>query len=81
MMKEFAEQFKAVSADLGEIFGKEIRDALKAPNGLLANTNNGSGSMVIQHLNLELPNVSNAQDFAEALKTLPQVARQYVTTK
>lgn len=81
MMQEFAEQFKAVSADLGEIFGKEIRDALKAPNGLLANTNNGSGSMVIQHLNLELPNVSNAQDFAEALKTLPQVARQYVTTK
>ena len=81
MMKEFAEQFKAVSADLGEIFGKEIRDALKVPNGLLANTNNGSGSMVIQHLNLELPNVSNAQDFADALKTLPQVARQYVTTK
>lgn len=81
MMKEFAEQFKAVSADLGEIFGKEIRDALKAPDGLLANTNNDSGSMVIQHLNLELPNVSNAQDFAEALKTLPQVARQYVTTK
>lgn len=81
MMKEFAEQFKAVSADLGEIFGKEIRDALKTPNGLLANTNNGSGSMVIQHLNLELPNVSNAQDFADALKTLPQVARQYVTTK
>lgn len=81
MMKEFAEQFKAVSADLGEIFGKEIRDALKMPNNILANNNNGAGSMVIQHLNLELPNVSNAQDFAEALKTLPQVARQYVTTK
>lgn len=81
MMKEFAEQFKAVSADLGEIFGKEIRDALKMPNNILANNNKGAGSMVIQHLNLELPNVSNAQDFAEALKTLPQVARQYVTTK
>lgn len=81
MMKEFAEQFKAVSADLGEIFGKEIRDALKMPNNILANNNKGTGSMVIQHLNLELPNVSNAQDFAEALKTLPQVARQYVTTK
>ena len=83
IVKGFGEQFKAVSKDLGEIFGKQLREALNLPDGIRNAYGNGSADkpVVIQKLNLELPNVHDANEFAEALKTLPQVAQQYASHK
>ncbi|QWS05344.1 phage tail tape measure protein [Limosilactobacillus reuteri] len=83
IVKGFGDQFKAVSKDLGEIFGKQLREALNLPNGIRNAYGDGNDkSLVINgDLNLELPNVKDANDFAEALKTLPQVAKQYATKK
>lgn len=83
IVKGFGEQFKAVSKDLGEIFGKQLREVLNLPDGIRNAYGNGSSdkSVVIQKLNLELPNVHDANEFAEALKTLPQVALQYASHK
>ena len=83
IVKGFGEQFKAVSKDLGEIFGKQLREVLNLPDGIRNAYGNGSSdkSVVIQKLNLELPNVHDANEFAEALKTLPQVAQQYASHK
>ena len=83
IVKGFGEQFKAVSKDLGEIFGKQLREALNLPNGIRNAYGNGSADkpVVIQNMQLELPNVHDANEFAEALKTLPQVAQQYASHK
>lgn len=83
IVKGFGDQFKAVSKDLGEIFGKQLREALNLPNGIRNAYGDGNDkSLVINgDLKLELPNVKDANDFAEALKTLPQVAKQYATKK
>lgn len=83
IVKGFGDQFKAVSKDLGEIFGKQLREALNLPNGIRNSYGDGNDkSLVINgDLKLELPNVKDANDFAEALKTLPQVAKQYATKK
>ncbi|WP_323064142.1 phage tail tape measure protein [Limosilactobacillus reuteri] len=83
IVKGFGDQFKAVSKDLGEIFGKQLKEALNLPNGIRNAYGDGNDkSLVINgDLKLELPNVKDANDFAEALKTLPQVAKQYATKK
>ena len=83
IVKGFGDQFKAVSKDLGEIFGKQLREALNLPSGIRNAYGDGNDkSLVINgDLKLELPNVKDANDFAEALKTLPQVAKQYATKK
>ena len=82
IVKGFGDQFKAVSKDLGEIFGKQLREALNLPNGIRNAYGDGNDKSVhIDTINLELPNVKDANDFAEALKTLPQVAKQYATKK
>lgn len=83
IVKGFGEQFKAVSKDLGEIFGKQLREALNLPDGIRNAYGNGSADkpVVIQNMQLELPNVHDANEFAEALKTLPQVAQQYASHK
>ena len=82
IVKGFGDQFKAVSKDLGEIFGKQLREALNLPNGIRNAYGDGNDKSIhIDTINLELPNVKDANDFAEALKTLPQVAKQYATKK
>lgn len=82
IVKGFGDQFKAVSKDLGEIFGKQLREALNLPNGIRNAYGDGNDKSVhIDTIKLELPNVKDANDFAEALKTLPQVAKQYATKK
>lgn len=82
IVKGFGEQFKAVSKDLGEIFGKELRATLNLPNGIRNPYGNGTdNSFVIHTLNLELPNVRDGEEFAKAIETLPQVAQQYATRK
>lgn len=82
IVKGFGDQFKAVSKDLGEIFGKQLREALNLPNGIRNAYGDGNDKSVhIDTINLELPNVKDANDFTEALKTLPQVAKQYATKK
>lgn len=82
IVKGFGDQFKAVSKDLGEIFGKQLREALNLPSGIRNAYGDGNDKSVhIDTINLELPNVKDANDFAEALKTLPQVAKQYATKK
>lgn len=82
IVKGFGDQFKAVSKDLGEIFGKELRETLNLPDGIRNAYGTGKdNSFVIQNLKLELPNVHDANDFAEAIRTLPQVAKQQATVK
>lgn len=83
IVKGFGEQFKAVSKDLGEIFGKQLKEALNLPDGIRNAYGTGKdNSLTINgDLNLELPNVHNGNDFAEALKNLPQLAKQYVSRK
>lgn len=83
LIKGFGDQFKAVSKDLGAIFGKELRAALN----LNANGNStlrGSGtsnSITIQHMDVDLPNVKDVDEFSKALNTLPQMAQQYASNK
>lgn len=82
IVEGFGEQFKMVSKDLGEIFGKQLQQVLNLPNGSRNNYGQGKdNSVVIQNLNLELPNVHNVNEFAKALDTLPQVAAQYASQK
>lgn len=83
IVKGFGEQFKALSKDLGEIFGKQLKEALNLPDGIRNAYGTGKdNSLTINgDLNLELPNVHNGNDFAEALKNLPQLAKQYVSRK
>ena len=79
----FGEQFKMVSKDLGEIFGKQLHDALSLPNGIRNAYGNGTdNSLTINgDLKVELPDVTNVDEFAKAIATLPQVARQKATSK
>lgn len=82
IVEGFGEQFKMVSKDLGEIFGKQLQQVLNLPNGSRNNYGQGKdNSVVIQNLNLELPNVHDVNEFAKALDTLPQVAAQYASQK
>ena len=82
IVKGFGDQFKAVSKDLGEIFGKQLRDTLNLPNGIRNAYGTGKDqSFVVQNMTIELPEVKNADDFAKAIETLPQVAKQYATKK
>ncbi|KRN10839.1 hypothetical protein [Liquorilactobacillus mali] len=82
LIASFGEQFKSISKDLGDIFGKEIRDALNLPSVSGDVTNNSTDkSLAIDTLTLELPNVTDAESFVEALKTLPDVARQAASSK
>lgn len=79
----FGEQFKMVSKDLGEIFGKQLHDALNLPSGIRNAYGNGTdNSLTINgDLKVELPDVTNVDEFAKAIATLPQVARQKATSK
>lgn len=79
----FGEQFKMVSKDLGEIFGKQLHDAFSLPNGIRNAYGNGTdNSLTINgDLKVELPDVANVDEFAKAIATLPQVARQKATSK
>ena len=82
IVKGFGDQFKAVSKDLGEIFGKQLRETLNLPNGIRNAYGTGKDqSFVIQNMTIELPEVKNSDDFAKAIETLPQVAKQYATRK
>lgn len=83
IVKGFGDQFKAVSKDLGEIFGKQLREALNLPNGIRNAYGDGNDrSLVINGgLTIKLPNVKDADGFTEAMKNLPQLAQQYATKK
>ena len=83
IVKGFGDQFKAVSKDLGEIFGKQLREALNLPSGIRNAYGNGNDrSLVINGgLTIKLPNVKDADGFTEAMKNLPQLAQQYATKK
>lgn len=77
----FGEQFKMVSRDLGEIFGKELRSALNLPANNLNTKNGRDKSIVVENMKIELPNVENANDFAKAMEDLPAIAKQYANGK
>ena len=83
IVKGFGDQFKAVSKDLGEIFGKQLRETLNLPNGIRNAYGTGKDqSLVINGgLHIELPDVKDVDEFAKAIETLPQVAKQYATSK
>lgn len=83
IVKGFGDQFKSVSKDLGEIFGKQLRETLNLPNGIRNAYGTGKDqSLVINGgLHIELPDVKDVDDFAKAIETLPQVAKQYATRK
>ena len=82
IVKGFGEQFKAVSKDLGEIFGKQLKEALNLPDGIRNAYGTGKdNAVVIENMSLDLPNVHDVEDFAKALETLPQIAKQYVSRK
>lgn len=82
LVSSFAEEFKQVSADLGDIFGKRIVSALDNLTASKAWANaQKTNSLTIGTMNLELPNVQDANDFARALKDLPSLAKQMATGK
>lgn len=77
----FGEQFKMVSRDLGQIFGKELRSVLNLPANNLNTKNGRDKSIVVENMKIELPNVENANDFAKAMEDLPAIAKQYANGK
>lgn len=79
LINGFADQFKVVSKDLGEIFGKEIQKAFKLPSGM--NLNDRGSSMIIQNQTIELPNVTDAKGFEDVFMTLPELAKQKAQSK
>lgn len=81
LMKGFTEQFKAVSKDLGEIFGKELKTILYRPENAGFIGGGTTNSLSIQNMTVTLPNVRDIDEFREALNTLPQVAAQKATSK
>lgn len=83
IVKGFGDQFKAVSKDLGEIFGKQLRDTLNLPNGIRNAYGTGKDQSFVMNgdIRVELPNVKDVDDFAKAIDTLPQIAKQYATKK
>ncbi|KRL07935.1 phage tail tape measure protein [Liquorilactobacillus hordei] len=81
LLTGFSKEFKDISKDLADIFGKELRNILDLPTITPATTDNSSKSVIIQNQTLELPNVTDAESFAEALKTLPEVVKQVATSK
>ena len=80
LITDFGEQFKSISKDLGDIFGKELRNMLSIPNvdTKIAEANK---SVVIESQTIELPNVTDADGFKEAFKTLPDIAKQMAQGK
>lgn len=81
LLTGFSKEFKDISKDLADIFGKELRNILDLPTITPATTDSSSKSVIIQNQTLELPNVTDAESFAEALKTLPEVVKQVATSK
>ncbi|PAY38385.1 hypothetical protein A8C54_10815 [Ligilactobacillus salivarius] len=66
------------------MFGQQLRDALKLDPNLsprIPNAPTQTLSMVIQHQTLEFPNVTDPTGFEEAIKNLPQIAKQQVQSK
>lgn len=81
IVKDFNDEFKLVSKELGDIFGKELRDVLyQQSNNALRDDVRGD-SLTIENMTLELPNVQDIDDFQRALKTLPDVAKQHAQGK
>lgn len=76
----FGEQFKIVSKDLGDIFGKELREALLLPQIDPSVIGKGN-TMIIEHQTIELPNVTDAAGFEEVFRDLPDIARQVAQGK
>ncbi|PWT34581.1 hypothetical protein DKZ29_07900 [Limosilactobacillus reuteri] len=81
IVKGFGDQFKMVSRDLGEIFGKEFRDILNLPANRFNETSSQNKSIVVENMKVELPNVENPNDFAKAMQDLPALAKQYANSK
>ncbi len=81
IVKDFNDEFKLVSKELGDIFGKELRDVLyQQSNNALRDDVRGD-SLTIENMTLELPNIQDIDDFQRALKTLPDVAKQHAQGK
>ena len=81
IVKGFSDEFKLVSKELGDIFGKELRDTLYQQSNTATRDINKAESLVIENMTLDLPNVKDIDDFQHALKTLPDVAKQYAQGK
>ncbi|MEY8736410.1 hypothetical protein AB9M75_03965 [Lactobacillus sp. AN1001] len=81
IVKSFNDEFKLVSKELGDIFGKELRDVLYQHSSNALRDNTRSESLTIENMTLELPNVQDVDDFQQALKTLPDIAKQYAQGK
>ena len=84
ILQGFTDQFKVVGKEISEMFGQQLRDALKLDPNLsprIPNAPTQTLSMVIQHQTLEFPNVTDPTGFEEAIKNLPQIAKQQVQSK
>lgn len=84
ILQGFTDQFKVVGKEISEMFGQQLRDALKLDPNLsprIPNAPTQTLSMVIQQQTLEFPNVTDPTGFEEAIKNLPQIAKQQVQSK
>lgn len=74
--EQFEKSFLAISTDLGQIIGEELRKALNIePIG-------GAGqSIVIENQVLEFPNVTDSNGIEDVFRELPQIAKQMSTNK
>lgn len=84
ILQGFTDQFKVVGKEISEMFGQQLRNALKLDPNLsprIPNAPTQTLSMVIQHQTLEFPNVTDPTGFEEAIKNLPQIAKQQVQSK
>lgn len=81
IVKGFSDEFKLVSKELGDIFGKELRETLYQQSNMAIKDDTKSESLTIENMTLDLPNVKDIDDFQRALKTLPDVAKQYAQGK
>lgn len=85
ILSGFTDQFKAAGKDIATTFGNELRAALAMPVDLAKKINDNTKvlgqSYVIQKQVLEFPNVTDPTGFEDAIKNLPQIAKQQLQSK
>lgn len=76
--ESFVASFMSVSSELGKIIGAELRAALGlTTDGTMLN----NSGVVYNVANVELPNVTDGEGFANFFRDLPVVAEQQATVK
>ena len=85
ILSGFTDQFKAAGKDIATTFGNELRAALAIPVDLAKKINDNTKvlgqSYVIQKQVLEFPNVTDPTGFEDAIRNLPQIAKQQLQSK